>query len=422
MSNSGYIILLIVLVLMSAFFSSSETAFSSLNRIKLKYLVNNGDTKAEKTLKIAENYSKFISTILVGNNIVNITAATIATLYFSKIIADENKAALVSTIVMTIAVIIFGEICPKRIAKNSPEKYAMSVTPYVSFLMIILTPLTIIFDAIGSLAEKLFKSNYDDEFSSDELVTMVEEAEEQGDMDEHEADLITNAIEFDDQDVGEVYTPRVDVVAVSSNESNDEIDQKFRETGYSRLPYFEGSIDNITGVIHEKDFYQIYFKKSNKSIKDILQKVIYTNENVKVSNVLRQLQAAKSHMAVVVDEYGGTQGIITMEDILEELVGEIYDEHDEIIEYFKKLNSNDYLINCDAHIDDLFDYLGIKTDENEIQDFNTVSGWVIDKMDKIPEVGESFTYKNLLVVVTDADEKEVKEVKISVNNDEDSTK
>ena len=411
MSNTSYILILIVLILLSAFFSSTETAFSSLNKIKIKNLINDGDENATKTLDIAENYPKFISTILVGNNLVNILAATIATVYFTKLLNEDGP--LVSSIVMTVIVIIFGEICPKRIARSNPEKFALKVTNTISFLIVILSPLTFIFNKIGDFVEYIFKVEKDDDFDSDELVTMVEEAEDNGDMDKHEADLITNAIEFNDQDVSEVYTPRVDMISVSNNDSIDDIEKKFRDTGYSRLPYYKDSIDNIIGFIHEKDFYQIYFKKSNKSINDILQRVVYTNENVKISHVLRQLQSLKSHMAVVVDEYGGTEGIITMEDILEELVGEIYDEHDEVVEYFKKVNDNEYIINCDANIDDLFEYLGVKYDDD--LDYNTVSGFVIDELDKIPNVGDKFKYQNLNIEVISATKKEVKEIRILVD-------
>lgn len=414
MSNTTYIIFIVLLVLSSAFFSASETAFSSLNRIKLKCLANNGNKKAKETLEIVDNYPKFISTVLVGNNLVNIASATLATILFTKLFI--NNGALISSIVMTIIVIIFGEICPKRIAKGRAEEFAIAITPIISFFIFIFKPLTIIFDSIGNLAEKLFKKQEDEEYNSEELVTMVEEAEDNGDMEKQEADLITNAIEFNDQDVKEVYTPRVDVVAANNNDSLDDIEKKFRETGYSRLPYFVDSIDNIKGVIHEKDFYQIYFKNSNRKLDSILQKVIYTNENVKISNVLRQLQASKSHLAVVVDEYGGTQGIITMEDILEELVGEIYDEHDEVIEYFKKINDYEYVVNCDAEIDDFFEYFNIQTDDDDY-DYNTVSGFIIDEFDKIPSINDKIVYKNLEIIVRKANEKEVEELFIRILED-----
>lgn len=410
MSNTSFILILIVLIFFSAFFSASETAFSSLNRIKIKNLANDDNLLAKETLKIVDNYPRFISTILVGNNLVNIIAATLATVFFTKLLREDGP--MLSSIVMTILVIIFGEICPKRLARSNPEGFALKATNVIKIVMFILAPLTYIFNVIGDLSEKLFKVKKENDFDSDELVTMVEEAEEQGDMDKHEADLITNAIEFNDQDVADVYTPRVDVIFTSSSDSLDDIEKKFRESGYSRLPYYKNSIDNIIGFVHEKDFYQIFFKKSNKSIDEILQRVVYTNSNVKISKVLRLLQAAKSHMAVVVDEYGGTEGIITMEDILEELVGEIYDEHDEVVEYFKKLSNDEYIVDCDASIDDLFEFFNINNDEN--LSYNTVSGFVIDELDKIPAVGDKFIYKNLEIKVINASKKEVKEILVKV--------
>ena len=411
MNNISLIFVLIFLLFLSAFFSASETAFSSLNRIKLKSLANNGDLKASKTLKIIDDFPKFITSVLIGNNIVNIASATIATVLFTRIYQEEG--ALISTIVVTVVVIIFGEICPKRLAKMRPEVFAMSVTPLIQFFIFLFTPLTYIFNGIGNLIEKIFKIEEDNDFDSDELVTIVEEAEEQGDMDEHEADLITNAIEFNDQDVGDVYTPRVDVIACSNNDSLDDIERKFRDTGYSRLPYYKDSIDHIIGLIHEKDFYPIFYQKSNKWINDILQKVVYTNENVKVSTVLRQLQSEQSHLAVVVDEFGGTQGILTMEDILEELVGEIYDEHDEIIEYFTKINDKTYKVNCDGDFEEFIELFKI-TDIEENQ-YKTVSGWVIDEFNKIPKKGDSFKYNNLIINVIDANEKEVKEILVKID-------
>lgn len=410
--NNSYIFTLLVLLVLSAFYSSAETAFSSLNKIRLKYMANNGDKRAAKTIEIAENFSKFISTILVGNNIVNIVSASLATVYFTKLLGEKGVA--VSSIVMTIAVIIFGEIVPKRLAKLYPEKYAMAITPLVSILMTLFVPLTFIFDAIGNFIESIFKPEEEDEFNSEEFITMVEEAEEDDKIGEHEAEIITNAIEFNDLDVGEIFTPRVDVLSISDKDDLEEIAKKFRESGYSRLPYFEDTIDNITGVVHEKDFFNLYYTNSKTKVSNILQKVIYTSESIKISALLRQLQKEKSHLAIVVDEYGGTAGIITMEDILEELVGEIYDEHDEIIEYFKKVNKDTYIIKCDADIEEMFEYLGIKAEEE--YDYNTVSGWVIDSMDKIPHKGESFDYQNLHVTVLKADEKTVEEIKVFVNN------
>ena len=408
MNVKMYPLILVILLLASGFFSSAETAFSSLNKIKLKNWANNDDLRAKKTLDIAESFSKFISTVLIGNNIVNIVSTALATVYFTLYYGERGAA--ISSLVMTLAVLIFGEVLPKRLAKLYPEKYAMAITPIISLLIIVLRPLSLIFDGLGNLVELLFKKDEEEDFNSEEIITMVEEAESQGDMDEHEAEIITNAIEFNDLDVGEIFTPIVDVISCSNNDSLDDIEIKFRETGFSRLPYYKDSIDNIIGVIHEKDFYALYYKKSGTKISQILQNVIFTSKSVKISTLLRQLQSNKSHMAVVVDEYGGTEGIITMEDILEELVGEIYDEHDEVIEYFKKVNETTTIVDCDADIEDFFEYLNINMKEE--YDYNTVSGFVIEHFDQIPTIGDEFEFADYRIEVTEADQRQVKEIKV----------
>lgn len=375
-------------------------------------MANNGDKKAEKTLKVAEDYNSLLSTVLVGNNIVNIATSSLATLLFVSIL--KKNGALVSTAVTTVVILIFGEITPKSLAKAHAEKIAMFFTPFLSFLIIIFKPLTFLLNSLADFVTSVFKEDVDDEFRSEEFITMVEEAQEDGNMNEDEADLITNAIEFNDQEVGKVFTPRVDVVSNSIYDSLEEIDKNFRESGFSRIPIYNGSIDNIIGILHEKDFYYHYYKNSKTSIKQIITKPVFTTEHLKISALLKQLQISKSHMAVVLDEYGGTAGIITMEDVLEEIVGEIYDEHDEVIEYFKKIAENTYLVNCDADIEDMFEYFDITFDEE--YEFNTVAGWVIYSLDRIPSINDTFSYKNLDVTVVDADEKTVNEIKIVVND------
>lgn len=413
MDNSTIIILLVILVMLSAFFSATETAFSSLNKIKLKNLANNGNKRAAQTYDVAERYSTLLSTILVGNNIVNILASSLATVVFVEIVGQELGVTY-STIVMTIIVLIFGEITPKSIAKEVPEKFAMAVTPVISFLMVCFRPVTFIFDSLKHFLSLFIKVKNDDEgFSSDEFITIVEEAHQDGGMDEREADLLTNAIEFTELDVYDILTPRVDVVAVDVEDSIEEVERLYRETGFSRLPVYRDTIDNIIGVLHEKDFYHLYYAQSGKkNLESIVKNVLYTSPHVKVPSLLHQLQSSKLHLAVVIDEYGGTSGIITMEDILEELVGEIYDEHDEVEEYFQKVNDTTFMIKGDAEIDDMFDYLGLN--ENDDFDFNTVSGWVIDNLDCIPKIGQEFDYKNLHITVTNADPKTVEEVKVEV--------
>lgn len=419
MNNNIMIIILVVLVCLSAFFSATETAFSSANKIKLKNLANNGNKRAQKTYALSEDYSTLISTILIGNNIVNILSTSMATVLFVKLMG-EDLGVTASTVVMTIVVLIFGEITPKSIAKEMPEKFAMMVTPVIGFLVIVLKPISFIFDQIRKLISLFFKVEGDDSYSSDEFITIVEEAHNDGDMDDHEADLLTNAIEFNDLDVKEILTPRVDVMAADIEMSLDEIEKIYRETGFSRLPVYRDNIDNIVGVLHEKDFYYLYYTKTKTEINQILQGVIYTSPHVKISALLRQLQSSKSHMAIVIDEYGGTAGIITMEDILEELVGEIYDEHDEIEEYYTKIDDHTFLVKGDSDVDDMFEYFGVVVKDE--YDFVTTSGWVIHNCDKIPEIGTEFDFENLHITVTGADAKKVTEIKVVVNEVKDDKK
>ena len=330
MNNNQILISLIILVLLYSFFSASETAFSSLNKIKLKALANTGNKRAENTYNLTEQFSRLLTTILIGNTIVNVVAASLATVLFVNIFGGNGVA--ISSVVMTLIIMVIGEIIPKNIAKHVPEKFAMAVTPILRLLVFIFTPLTFIFNYLEKLISKMFDFD-SDTYSTDEFITMVEEANEEGDIEDHEADLITNALEFNDLDVGEILTPRIDMVAIDINEDTPEsIELKYRDSGFSRLPVYEDSIDNIIGVLIEKDFYYHLLYEKNSNIKMMLKEVIYTSAQVKISSLLKQFQTSKSHLAIVVDEYGGTQGLITMEDILEELVGEIYDEHDEVIE------------------------------------------------------------------------------------------
>lgn len=414
MNNNSILTTLVFLVLCYSFFSASETAFSSLNRIKLKALANTGNIRAERTYALTEKFSQLLTTILIGNTIVNVVAASLATVLFTNIFGGNGVA--ISSVVMTLVIMIIGEIIPKNIAKHIPEKFAMSVTWILNILVFLFTPLTFIFNKMEKLISRMFNAD-SDTYSTDEFITMVEEANEEGDIEDHEADLITNALEFNDLDVGEILTPRIDMIAVDVDEdTTEEIELKYRDSGFSRLPVYKDNIDNVIGVLIEKDFYYHLLYEKSKDIKPILKDVIFTSPQVKISSLLKQFQTSKSHMAIVIDEYGGTQGIITMEDILEELVGEIYDEHDEVIEYYKKVSDNVYLVKADVDYDDMFEHFNIDIDEE--YEFNTTSAWVIDMLDKIPSVGDSFDYKNMHIEVTDADSKKVNEIKITFKQEE----
>ena len=412
MSNTMTLIgILAILVFCSSFFSATETAYSSINKIKLKNMASAGSRKAQKALELADGYDRLLSTILVGNNVVNILASSLATVLFVQNLGFGDAGVSLSTAVMTIVILIFGEISPKSIAKETPEKFAMAVAGVIGFIQTLLTPINFLFSLWKKLLSMMFKVENDDSMTQEELLTIVEEAQNEGDLEAHESDLICAAIEFNDLDVKDILTPRVDVIAVDVTDSLDEIELMFRNNNFSRLPVYENSIDNIVGVIHEKDFYNLYYNHMG-TFKSITQTLLYTSPHVKISSLLKQLQSSKTHMAVVLDEYGGTAGIITLEDILEELVGEIYDEHDQVKEYYKELDPNTYLIECDMDLDDMFEFFGLEDEED--YNFITVSGWVIHELERIPKVGESFTYKNLVVTVTQTDARKVIEVKVSV--------
>ena len=340
MDGAGWqIIVLILLVMLSAFFSGTETAFTSFNKNRMKTLAQDGNKRAKSVLDIDDKYEKFISTILVGNNIVNITATTISGIMFANLLkGNEELAPTVSTIVMTVVVLLFGEITPKTLAKDFAEKYTMATCSVVKFVMAIFTPITVIL-ALGpkKVIGLLFKVEVVDTVTEDEILTMVEEAESDGEIDEHESELIKSAIEFNDLEVDAILTPRVDIVAISSDTSIEEILDIYRTSGFSRLPVYEETIDNIVGVMHEKDFNKM-LHDGGSDINDIVHGVICITGGMKISKLLREFQSAKTHMAVVVDEYGGTAGLVTMEDVLEGLVGEIWDEHDEVIENIKQVD------------------------------------------------------------------------------------
>ena len=400
---------LVVLVAFSAFFSASETAFSSLNQIRLKSRADDGDRTAARVLAMAEKYDKLLSTILVGNNIVNIAAASIGTIIFTQMLGAE-RGATVSTIVLTIVVLIFGEVSPKSLAKEMPETVATAVAPVLSLLMVVFTPLTWLFSQWKRLLNHFVHSSESDTITEGELMTMVSEAENDGELTDRESELIRSAIEFDDVEVEEILTPRVDVVAVADDIPLEELAQTFAESGYSRLPVYHGTIDNIIGVVHEKDFYIARLKKETK-IDDLVAPTLYTTGSTQISQLLRTLREQHHHMAVVVDEYGGTEGIITLEDILEELVGEIWDEHDEETEDFRKQSDGSWLVAGSASVDDLFETLELPEDEDI--DSNTVNGLVQEKTCHLPKVGDHFTLGEYDGVVTRTARRRVTEVRLT---------
>lgn len=415
-AQQGQLILIVILILFSSFFSATEMAYSSINKIRLKNAAENGDKRSAAVLKMAENFDRFLSTVLVGNNIVNILASSIATVFFIDLLGDQAKGSTVATAVLTIVILIFGEVAPKSIAKAAPEKFARLVYPIMKFFACVLYPIAIILIGVTKLISKLFRSKTaeDTGITEEEIITFVEEAELEGSIDEQESELIRSAVEFNDREAQEIVTHRVDIEAVSENASMDEIKQLFMETGFSRLPIYRDTIDNIIGVIHHKDFYNKVVA-GERSFKDIIKPVVSVHKAMKIYDLLKLLQKAKTHIAVVADDYGGTLGIVTMEDIIEELVGEIWDEHDEVVEEIVELEKNKYRILCTASLDSVFSEFDLRIESDE----TSVGGWVTSELDKIPEEGDTFTFRNVEVVVTKTEALRVVEIEATVTPESD---
>ena len=402
------IVAIVFLVAFSAYFSATETAFTSLNRIRLKSRADAGDRRAARTLSLAEDYDRLLSSILIGNNVVNNAATSLATLLFIVLIGKAQGPAMATTVI-TVVILIFGEISPKSMAKEFPESFAMFSAPFLRLIMILMTPLTWLTAQWKRLLNLLVRSKEDSGITEEELITMVSEAENEGGLGQDESQLIRSAIEFGDLEVDEILTPRVDIVAVEDTDTMDDIAKAFAESGYSRLPVYHEDIDNIVGVIHEKDFHAARYH-GHDDVSAIVSTVLYTTANTKISDLLRILQKAKAHMVIVVDEYGGTEGLCTLEDIVEELVGEIWDEHDEVIEEFQKQSDGSYLISCNANLTDLYDLFSIKGES----DSTTVSGWVMEEVGRVPVEGDHFVYDNLDVTVTKVDHRRVLEIRVVV--------
>lgn len=409
MNYPVYIIAMLACVIGSAYFSATETAFSSLNKTRIKTLAEDGHKRAKLVLKLSNDYDRLISTILIGNNIVNILAASLGTLMFVKLLG-EDIGATVSTVVVTVVVLIFGEISPKSIAKDFPEKFAMFSAPIIQFLIWILTPLNFLFWLWKKFLSLFLKKKDDEKLSQAELLMFVEEVQEGGSIDTNEGHLLRNAIEFGDLKAEDILTHRVDLEALPVDATPEEVAEQFENSKFSRLPVYKEDIDHIVGILHLKDFYGIN-GITTQPISEIMTPPLFIHRTEKISDLLKQLQATKSHMAVVVDEYGGTLGIVTMEDILEELVGDIWDEHDDVLEDVRNIGYDTYHVNCSMSMDDFCQQFDIDAQSES----STVNGWISEQLDKIPEKGDKFSYKNLDITVTDIDSHRPLFVSVHVN-------
>ncbi len=421
--NLYLIIAIIVLVLLSGFFSGTETAFSCANKIKLKTLVTQGKKNAKAVYKFAdEKYDKLVTALLIGNNIVNLSASAIGTVLFANLLVDKpDLAPTISTIVLTAVVLLFGEITPKYFASVYPERMCFLFYPVMQFFYWILIPLSKIFDGYKAILKKMFKMKKDDTVTDEEILSLVEEAEESGALKEDESELVRSALEFDDLKVEDILVPRVNVHAVGDDWTMEEIREVFQKTGYSRLPVYKETIDNVIGLIHERDFFEGYLK-GEKEIAHLVQEIVFTTEHTRISTLLKQLQKQKIHMAAVSDEYGGLVGIVTLEDILEELVGEIWDEHDEEAVLFGKVGEEEYWVDGKCGLEEFFELYEEVPSAYEDCESNTVGGWVTEMYGGIPPIGETLCYKGLELKIVKATKQKVLKVRAKLTDEDETEK
>ena len=405
MNYFGNIFAMVICVAMSAYFSATETAFSSLNKTRLKMLADNGNKRAALALRLSENYDTLISTILIGNNIVNIMVASIGTLLFVDIYGDIG--ATVSTAVVTIVVLIFGEITPKSIAKDAPERFALFSAPFIRLWIWVLTPLNFLFSKWKKFVSRFFKTDDSEKMSHEELLLFMEDVEQDGSIDKNEGELLRNALEFRELTAAEILTHRIELEAVNVNESHEEIARAFTQSRFSRLLVYRDTIDQVIGVLHQKDFY-INGKMTDQPISEIMTEPVFVYQHTKIRDILKTLQHQKAHIAVVVDDFGGTLGIVTMEDILEELVGEIWDEHDEVEEDFEKLGESTYRVDCSVSLEDFMEFFDMKLESDSV----SVGGWVMEQLNRVPVKGDSFHVQHLEVTVSEVSAHRAKSITV----------
>lgn len=406
-SNGVMLLIIIICVILSGYFSATETAFSAINRVRIRNQAEKGNKRAALVLQLSDNYDSLLSTILIGNNIVNIGCSSLATILFVKLLGEEMGAGI-STLVITVVVLIFGEISPKSIAKESPEKFAMFSAPMINGLRIVLTPINWMFGQWKKLLSCLFKTSGSQGITSEELFTIVEEAQEEGSIDKEEGSLLRSALSFDDLEAGDILTPRIDMEGIPVESTQEEAAEVFANTGYSRLPVYEETLDHIVGILYHKDFYNRVYG-TDTSIREVMRPALFTTANQKIDELMQELQKKKLHIAIVLDEFGGTVGLITLEDILEELVGEIWDEHEQEEIPIRETAEHAYLVDAGMDFDDFADFFHLKTDSEMV----SVSGWVMERCGGVPESGDRFTYDDLDVLVVKVDHHRIEKLRVT---------
>ena len=408
------IIAMVILVTLSGMFSATETSFTSVNKIKLKKMEEEGNKKATKALGLLEDYDKLLTTILVGNNLVNIMSSSLCTFIFTE--AFGTKGVAMATVFMLVVILAVGEITPKSLAKASPEKFALFFTPFISFVGKLFTPVTLIFRKFSSTVNKRANNGEDvPTLTEEELMLMVDEIEGEGELEEAESDLIKSAIRFDDKCVSEILTPRVDIVGIEKNASMEEVKTIFIRSGFSRLPVYEDTVDKIIGVVYSKDFYEKYFRSADGGIQSIIRRVRFIPESTSVATALTEIQKSTVQMLVVIDDYGGTIGIVSLEDVLEELVGEIWDESDEIEYDIIRDGDGSFVAKGDANINNLMEEIERKFDLEEY-DGSTIGGFIQYKLQRSPITGDTVSVDNIHMTVTSIRNRRIRYVRITVES------
>ncbi len=405
--------IILLLVMLSAFFSSTETAYSSVNQVRLKSYADNGNKKAKKAYRISESYDKALSTILVGNNIVNIAASALATILFVSFFGEANGTIL-STAVLTVIILIFGEVLPKNLAKANSEKMAMAFATPLYILMVFLTPVTFLLLKFSSLAKKITSkgdAEREPTVTEDELKYIVESIEDEGVLEEQESELVQSALEFDEKTAADILTPRVDMTAIDIDDPPEKIKEIVLRERYSRIPVYRDSIDNIFGILHTRDYLEALLSSEKPDLDKLIQPAFFIYRSKTLPSILADFKYKRLHIAVVTDDYGGTLGIVTMEDLLEQLVGDIWDEDEEEQKKINKLADNKFEISGDLHINEMLELLDMDV-KSLTTDSKSVGGWVTEQLGDIPKKGSSFRYDNLEFTVDDVEDNRINTITV----------
>lgn len=417
-----YYVILVIMIILSAFFSASETAFSSVNLIRLRQYAEDNRPGAKRALSVAERFDEVLLAILIGNNIVNLASASLATIVATEVLNLGASGAPIATAVMTVLIIIFGEILPKSYAKENAESLALSIGTVYYYMIKIMKPIILIFMVLKDFVAKLYSKKEDEpSVTEDELNVIIDTMEEEGVLQQDEVEMLQSVLDLSETFVKDIMTPRVDVIAVDVHDSTERVKNVFFEEKYSRIPVYDESRDNIVGILYERDLFSAIIEHGSTDdvlIADVMRDPMYVSYTMRVSDLLTRLQLEKQHLAIVADEYGGPAGLVTMEDVLEEVVGEIYDEHDEEEQYVVKKSETLYEVKADIELDELFDIMNIDLDIPE--DAYSLGSWMYSKIEDIPDIGDMYQYHNLVFTIIEVEDRRIMRVKIEITESEES--